>query len=163
MSFFFDSFLFWWQRPVTTPYMRDARTSDARALARLHASAFARGWDMDEFERLLCSPAVRGHVVSSGTKGVVVGFVLSSLVKPEAEILSIAIDGDVRGQGLGAGLLSHHLRRLAAEGITTSFLEVEEGNASALRLYNRHGYEQVGRRKGYYGGTADALLLRRDF
>lgn len=163
MSFFFDSFLFWWQRPVTTPHMRDARANDAPALTHLHSRAFARGWDVDEFERLLCSPSVRGHVVSSGARGVVVGFVLSHLVAPEAEILSIAIADDVRRQGLGAGLLAHHLRRLAAEGVTTSFLEVEEGNGAALRLYGRYGYEQVGRRKGYYGGTADALLLRRDF
>lgn len=162
MSFFFNPFLFWWQRPVIIPHLRDARADDAPALAHLHNRAFARGWDVDEFERLLCSPMVRGHVVSSAARGVV-GFVLSHLVAPEAEILSIAIADDVRRQGLGARLLAHHLRRLSAEGITTSFLEVEEGNSAAQRLYGRYGYEQVGRRKGYYGGTADALLLRRDF
>ncbi len=156
-------FLFWWQRPVTTPFLRDARADDASALAHLHAHSFARGWDTQEFERLLCTPVVRGHVVSSGARGTVVGFVLSNLVAPEAEILSIAISGDVRRQGLGAQLLKHHLHRLAAEGVCTSFLEVEEGNTAALRLYTRMGYEQVGRRKGYYGAGADALLLRRDF
>lgn len=143
--------------------MRDARPDDAAALARLHAHAFARGWDAEEFERLLCAPAVRGHVIRSGCQGGIAGFVLSSLVPPEAEILSITISTQVRRQGLGAQLLRHHLHRLAAEGVATSFLEVEEGNKAALRLYERFGYEQVGRRKGYYGAGADALMLRRDF
>jgi [ribosomal protein S18]-alanine N-acetyltransferase len=45
------------------------------------------------------------------------------------------------------------------------FLEVDEGNAPALRLYSRAGFEQVGRRPGYYAnseGSASALVLRRN-
>jgi ribosomal-protein-alanine N-acetyltransferase len=62
--------------------------------------------------------------------------------------------------------LRHHLGRLAALGAHKVFLEVEEGNASALRLYRRAGFTEVGRRKGYYanptGEPATALVLRRN-
>jgi ribosomal-protein-alanine N-acetyltransferase len=46
------------------------------------------------------------------------------------------------------------------------FLEVDEGNAAARRLYARFGFDNVGRRPAYYpqSGTAGsaALVLRRD-
>lgn len=150
--------------PRRPPAVRDAVIADAGHLAEIHARAFSRGWDREEFERLIAERAVRAHAVSEGPRGAPVGFVLSHVVAPEAEILSIAVRTDRRGRGLGFALLRHHLTRLAAEGVTTSFLEVEETNAAARTLYGRLGYAQVGRRRGYYAaGSADALLLRRDF
>lgn len=150
--------------PPRPPAVREAVAADAGALAQIHARAFRHGWDSAEFERLIAERAVRAHVVGEGPRGAPMGFVLSHVVAPEAEILSVAVRTDRRGRGLGGALLRRHLARLAAEGVTTSFLEVEEGNAAALALYGRLGYVQVGRRKGYYaGGGADALLLRLDF
>lgn len=148
--------------PSAPPAFRAATPADAPELARLHAASFAHGWAVEEFERLLSERAARAHVATGGGKGSLLGFVLSHVVPPEAEILSIAVDESTRKRGIGRDLLSHHLSRLAAEGVTTSFLEVEEGNEAALKLYARIGYQQVGRRKGYYRGT-DALLFRRDF
>lgn len=150
--------------PAPAPHLRDARPQDAARLAELHAAAFRRGWGQDEFERLLSERAVRAHVVSEGPRGQLLGFVISHMVPPEAEVLSIAVLGDRRGQGFGRMLLKHHLSRLASEGVTTSFLEVDETNVAAVRLYDAFGYEVVGRRRGYYAeGAADALMLRRDF
>ena len=46
------------------------------------------------------------------------------------------------------------------------FLEVDEDNTAASRLYDRAGFREVGRRPGYYPGAggkaAAALVLRRD-
>ena len=56
--------------------------------------------------------------------------------------------------------------QLAGLAIRTVFLEVEEGNKPALRLYARAGFREVGRRPEYYaqasGAAATALVLRRD-
>ncbi len=146
------------------PYVREASERDIAHLAGIHAAAFARGWDHQEFERMLAQKSVRAHVVCEGAGGAPQGFVLSHVVAPEAEILSIAIAGPARGRGLGRALLEHHLGRLAGEGVTTSFLEVDEANAAAIRLYEGLGYAVVSRRRGYYGDSGhDALLLRRDF
>ncbi|MFG1299593.1 ribosomal protein S18-alanine N-acetyltransferase [Xanthobacter sp. V3C-3] len=149
--------------PPRPPLLRPAAAADIPHLAALHARAFARGWEPEEFERLLADRAVRGHVACEGPRRPPAGFILSHVVAPEAEVLTVAVVTDRRRRGIGRALLSHHLARLASEGVTTSFLEVEEGNRPALALYERLGYREVGRRRGYYAGGADALLLRLDF
>jgi [ribosomal protein S18]-alanine N-acetyltransferase len=85
-------------------------------------------------------------------------------VRDEAEILSVAVTSSKRGKGLAQRLLDLNLRRLAGLGARTVFLEVDENNVPARRLYRRAGFRDVGRREGYYPegqGTA-ALILRRD-
>lgn len=149
--------------PPHPPLLRDAVSADIPHLAGLHARAFARGWEPEEFERLLVDRAVRAHVAVEGPRRPPAGFIISHVVAPEAEVLTVAVVTDRRGRGIGRALLTHHLARLASEGVTTSFLEVEEGNRPALALYARLGYREVGRRRGYYSGGADALLLRLDF
>jgi len=82
------------------PQVRAATTADAAALALIHAGAFHRGWDAAEFERLLADRCAHAHVLHFGATSAPQGFILSHLVPPEAEILSIALAGPVRGKGL---------------------------------------------------------------
>jgi ribosomal-protein-alanine N-acetyltransferase len=152
---------------ITRLFAREAAVSqagpaDARALAALHASSFHRGWSEDEFERLLSDRHVVAHRATAGTA--LAGFILSRIVQDEAEILSIAVASARRGRGLARQLLDINLRRLAALGARSVFLEVEEGNVSARRLYRRAGFQEVGRRETYYAPErgAAALVLRRD-
>ncbi len=90
-----------------------------------------------------------------------VGFVVSRIAADQAEILSIAVASDFRGAGLARRLLDVHLRRLAGYGVATVFLEVDEHNAPARRLYAGFGFAKVGRRESYYAAAAAALVLRR--
>ena len=146
------------------PQLSEAGPRDAAALARLHGVSFRRGWSEDEFERLLIDRNVTAHRAS--IDGKLIGFVISRLIPPEAEILSIAVAASQRGRGLAHRLLDLHLRRLAGLGARTVFLEVDEHNEPARRLYRRFGFADAGRRPGYYQrgdvSGAAALVLRRD-
>jgi ribosomal-protein-alanine N-acetyltransferase len=144
------------------PVLSEAGPGDARAFAALHAVAFHRGWTEEELEHLLSDRNVVAHRANAG--GGLAGFILSRLVQDEAEILSVAVAGSERGKGLAGQLLTLNLRRLAGLGARTVFLEVDEGNTPALRLYRRAGFRQIGRRPGYYPSSenAAALVLRRD-
>ena len=141
-----------------------AHPRDAPALAALHAASFSRGWSEHEFEQLLTDRNVLADRAASGR--VTVGFILSRRAADEAEILSVAVARTWRGRGLARRLLDLHLRRLAGLGLRTVFLEVDEDNAPARRLYARAGFCEVGRRPGYYAGvngnSTAALVLRRD-
>ena len=146
------------------PVLSEARTQDAAALAALHAAAFRRGWSEDELERLLIDKTVIAHRAMVGRT--LAGFIISRLAAGEAEILSVAVAPARRGRGLARKLLDLHLRRLAGLGATAVFLEVDEDNAPARRLYDRARFRDVGRRPAYYARNgappAAALVLRRD-
>lgn len=148
------------------PAILEARFNDASAIASVHSLSFLHGWSESEVERLLSDKATIGHVARlNGGSGPIVGFVLSHRVLDEAEILTIAVASKARGKGVAEKLLSRHMGRLASLGVGKLFLEVDEKNTAARKLYARAGFREVGRREGYYRrpeGNAAALTMRRD-
>jgi [ribosomal protein S18]-alanine N-acetyltransferase len=156
----FISRLFSWLFGRAKPSFTDARPADAAAIAAIHAASFQRGWSEYEIRRLLIESNVVAHRVTIGRTPI--GFIVSRLAAGEAEILSVAIAPAWRRRALARPLLDLHLRRLAGLGVRSVFLEVDEHNVPACRLYRRAGFGEVGRRQGYYQGGATALVLRRD-
>jgi len=146
------------------PTLSEASSRDAAAIAALHAASFRRGWSEQEVEGLLTDRHVVAHRAMAGAR--MAGFIMSRLVIDEAEILSVAVAAARRGRGLARNLLNLHLRRLAGLGARTVFLEVDEHNEAAIRLYHRAGFREISRRPNYYptadGKSAAALVLRRD-
>lgn len=151
-----------WSSPQAV--VEPATLRDAVTLSQIHGASFHRGWGESEFESMLSERNTLVHRLRMGRK--TIGFAVSRMGADEAEILSIAVAESHRGRGLSTNLLLTHLGHLAAQGIRTVFLEVEENNQPARRLYERAGFSVVGRRERYYrqgGGEAlDALLMRRD-
>jgi len=147
-----------------TPSLSEASRRDAEAIAALHAASFHRGWSEVEVEGLLGERNVVAHRAASGRA--LAGFIMSRCAADEAEILSVAVARARQGRGLARALLDLHLRRLAGLGCRAVFLEVDENNRAAIRLYDRAGFREVSRRANYYpaagGKAAAALVLRRD-
>jgi ribosomal-protein-alanine N-acetyltransferase len=93
--------------------------------------------------------------------GEAIGFVVARVVGPVAEIETIAIAGNAQGYGFGSSLLLAALGALRLAGAEEVELEVRASNGAALRLYERAGFGEVGRRRGYYREPVeDAVLLR---
>ena len=152
----------WWSGG--TAIVEPATSRDAARLAQLHGASFHRGWGEGEFEAMLRERNTLVHRLRLGRK--IIGFAASRMAADEAEILSIAVDERHRGRGLSRNLLLTHLGHLAGMGVRTIFLEVEENNQPARKLYERLGFAVVGRRERYYkqsdGEQLNALLMRRD-
>jgi ribosomal-protein-alanine N-acetyltransferase len=156
----------WLKRLLSSPEpaVEPARPRDARKLSQLHADSFHRGWSENEFEQLLAERNTMTHRLRAGNE--TIGFIISRLAADEAEILSVAIDSAWRGRGLSRQLLQTHLGHLAGHGIRSVFLEVEENNLPAVKLYQRYGFQVIGRREQYYrepsGQLLSALVMQRD-
>ena len=143
-------------RPLESRWFADA--------ARLHGRFFARAWGVSDFEELVRDRQVVADGAFDGPGKTCFGFAISRFAAPEAELLSIAVEPRFQGRGVGQRLLSTHFSRLAAQGVREVFLEVEQGNAPAVHLYERFGFAKVGERAGYYpktdGTRATALVMR---
>ncbi len=133
----------------------------AVALAEVHAAAFDAPWSAHAFRELFASPGVAALAAMAGQK--LVGFVLARVVCDEAEVLTLAVRPQMRRAGLATALTQGISAAAEALGAGVLWLEVAEDNAPALGLYRRCGFEQAGRRPGYYAGPppVDALVMRR--
>jgi [ribosomal protein S18]-alanine N-acetyltransferase len=91
-----------------------------------------------------------------------IGYGVMSVAAGEAQILNICIDPEMQGHGLGRRLLQHLIAEAGRRSADTLFLEVRESNQAAAALYASAGFNELGRRRGYYpakGGREDALVL----
>lgn len=93
-----------------------------------------------------------------------VGFALISQVVDESELLDIAIAPQCQGRGWGELLLDFAIEHLNST-IRGMFLEVRASNHSAIALYEKRGFAEVGLRRNYYPtakGSEDAILMVLD-
>jgi [ribosomal protein S18]-alanine N-acetyltransferase len=64
-----------------------------------------------------------------------------------------------RRAGVGRALLTAAMAMLGESGAKQLFLEVEEGNDAAVKLYRSLGATAIGRRARYYEHAADAAIF----
>jgi ribosomal-protein-alanine N-acetyltransferase len=99
-----------------------------------------------------------GYLVAE-LEGSVVGHAVASDAGDDAELQRIAVDPAYRRRRLASDLLAAVEARAAADGATRLLLEVREDNATAAAFYEAQGFEEVGRRPGYYRDGATAVVL----
>jgi len=138
-----------------------ARRDDIVAITEIEREAFSDPWSARSFRDALEHPAVYfGCARSDG--GVVLGYVVAWFVADEGEIANLAVSPAGWGGGIGRALLDAALAEAVLRRIDSVYLEVRDSNERARRLYQSRGFEEVGRRRGYYRRPVeDAIVLRR--
>lgn len=155
-------------RPDDSARILAAGALDAPVIAALQNDAFPdQPWSGDEIATLVQGPGALALLAAGRAYGEVMplGYVLARIAGDEAEILSLAVIGEARRQGLGRRLLVRTLEEAARGGAHRIYLEVAADNVAATALYRAAGFETVGRRHGYYASgrdqAADALVMAR--
>ena len=83
-------------------------------------------------------------------------------IPPELEILRLGVHPNWRKQGLAEFLLTHLEIYAKTEKIAAIWLEVHEDNKSAISLYRKLNYKEIGSRNNYFcNPPGDALLLKK--
>jgi ribosomal-protein-alanine N-acetyltransferase len=138
---------------------------DLTRVHQLDQICFSAPWPLRAFRyELQDNPVSRQWVaeVKAGEGGppVVIGMIVTWLVVGEVHIATLAVDPDWRRSGIALRLVCTALQAGLSERAAAATLEVRAGNLAAQRLYDRLGFQVVGRRPGYYADNAeDALLL----
>lgn len=138
--------------------LRLMQPDDLADVVALEQKAFTHPWSLQLYIDALQSYECWMMFVD----GQHVGHGVISQVLDEGHLLNIAIAIEHQGQGLGLHLLEHLMRRASERGCVECFLEVRASNSPAYRLYERYGFNEIGRRRNYYptlDGHEDALVM----
>ena len=80
----------------------------------------------------------------------------------QADVVTLAVNPAHCGQGTGTALLTALVDEAEKRGYAEVLLEVREDNPRARQLYLRHGFTEVGIRRGYYQPSGvDAVVMRK--
>jgi len=80
----------------------------------------------------------------------------------QADVVTLAVTPARWGKGTGAALLMTLVDEAEKRGYEEVMLEVRKDNPRARRLYLRHGFAEIGVRRGYYQPSGvDAVVMRK--
>ncbi len=137
---------------------RQMTQDDADAVAAIEEKSFAMPWKRDDFWREATNELAT-YIVGE-LDGKIIAYAGAWVSFNQAEVMSVAVDPDFRGQGVGTLLFGELIKAVKARGATAITLEVRPSNTAAIKLYKNFGLKSVGRRKGYYlDNGEDALIM----
>ena len=140
--------------------IRDARRDDLPELEYLESKCFSLPWTLEQIESQLPDDQHIFLVADDGSK--IIGYVGMMYVLDEGYISNVAVAPDARRCGVGSSLIDELLSLAAELSLAFVTLEVRESNAPAISLYERKGFQKIGRRNKYYDlPTEDAILMTK--
>lgn len=150
--------------PPTETTLRPLGADDLAALIALEQAGQAAPWTPNQLADALGDSETR--VIGAEREARLVGHAVVVRLPFEAELQAILVADDLRRQGVAARLLEALIETARGWGSERLLLEVRAGNAPAIGLYRRAGFNEDGRRRGYYPPLAgrereDALLMSR--
>lgn len=149
---------------VRAPWLtrRPMTVRDLDAVLAIETGTYGFPWSRGNFVDSLAA----GHVAELLLEaGAVIGYIVAMHGVDEMHLLNITITPAWQGQGHGSVLLAALADKARERGLARVLLEVRAGNTRARALYARHGYVEIGLRRGYYPavqGREDAVVMRLD-
>lgn len=133
----------------------------AFVLYELDLHFFPTPWSFDSWKDLFINQ--QGFLVLLKRNDSIIGFCLFDTVVADsfAYLLKILIIPNERSKGRAKVLLNEALRNLDADRFSRYFLEVEEDNLSAIRLYLGSGFKTIHIKKHFYGENRSALIMTK--
>ena len=141
--------------------LRAAEPADIPAIIQIErAAALAAHWTESAYSAMFTSNAPRRVVLlAEDREDRLCGVVVARIAADECELENIVVLSKQMRQGIGSRLLQTLLQTVRARGIRRISLEVRESNNAARGLYEKLGFQQEGRREGYYSAPQEAAVL----
>jgi len=134
---------------------------DLSAIESIELRAYPTPWSRSMFASELAKPtsiclgAFEGHEL--------VGYVINSRYVDAWHVMNVAVEPEHQGRGIATSLLERLFELTHDDERRGYTLEVRVSNESAIRLYEKLGFESRGIRRGYYtDNREDALIMWRD-
>ena len=138
--------------------IRAMQAEDLEAVVRTESQIFSRPWSRKGFEDALQQEETIYLVAYE--KETLAGYCGLLQSFDEADITNVAVAEKFRSKGVATELLEQLFLRGYERGIENFTLEVRVGNAAAIHLYEKLGFERSGIRPNFYEKPKeDALIM----
>ena len=128
----------------------------------LERECFSMPWSETMLEDSLYDSNA-SFIVAEDEEGNILGYAGLHAVLDEGYIDNIAVEEAARRHGVASALLDVFCR-FAEVNLAFLTLEVRKSNAAAIALYEKHGFQMAGLRKGFYQRPReDAVIMTRYF
>lgn len=137
--------------------LRLATQDDVDALLQIDAQSHHATWTAAHFQTACTSEHDTVLLLENDTE--VMAFIVWQRVLDEMELHLIATAPAYRQQGHASTLMREMLQAACTHATQRILLEVRANNVNAQALYAKHGFQPIARRKNYYDGTEDAIIM----
>jgi ribosomal-protein-alanine N-acetyltransferase len=139
--------------------IRPLTYADLTQVIAVERRAFTTPWSLAMFVLELSKPS--GVCLAAFVEGRLAGYLVCSRYDTVWHVMNVAVDPDLRGEGIGTALLERLIEEVGDPAARYT-LEVRTSNAGAIRLYERFGFRAAGLRRRYYQDNGeDALIMWR--
>jgi ribosomal-protein-alanine N-acetyltransferase len=139
--------------------MRSMQAADLARILEIENLAYSFPWTLSLFKDCLRF----GYTAEVLVLEQIIAYGFMSIAADEAQILNIGVHPKWQGCGYGGQMLERLLDIANLKGVQSVFLEVRISNQTAIHLYDKIGFKQIGIRRDYYRngdkGREDALVL----
>lgn len=136
---------------------RNMSADDLENVATLEKNVFSDAWTKQGICETFCQN--QAFITIAELDGAVVGYCIIYYVMDEGEIARIAVDENVRRQGVGRGLLNYVCECCKEKNIERLLLDVRESNVGARAFYERYEFTVDGIRKNFYENPKENAVL----
>jgi ribosomal-protein-alanine N-acetyltransferase len=147
--------------PATEPVLRDLTAVRLDAVMAIEVAAYPFPWSRGNFIDSIAAGHVARVLLDAG--GAVHGYFVAMGGVDEMHLLNITVAPAAQGRGHARRMMAALIAQCRAESAHALWLEVRESNERARSIYQRMGFVQQGRRKGYYpapfGRREDAIVM----
>jgi ribosomal-protein-alanine N-acetyltransferase len=149
-------------------FFRDYQDTDLEAMFQLDEACFAEEFRFDRESMREFAEEQNAIVrVAQNVCGEIIGFVIVHVERVvsgwRAYVVTLDVAAECRQRGLARRLMREVEACTMAAGARWMQLHVFTGNAGAIRLYERLGYERISRQKDFYGEAGlDAFVYGKE-
>ncbi|MGM0396891.1 MAG: ribosomal protein S18-alanine N-acetyltransferase [Bacillota bacterium] len=141
--------------------LREMTEEDIEEVLKIERATFSTPWSEESFRKEIMENVLAMYIVAE-VDGKIVGYGGLWKILDEGHITNVAVRKDHRGKGIGDALVMGIVDYCEKSGIPNITLEVRESNKVARSLYKKYGFEDAGRRPGYYtDNKEDAIIMWR--
>src|SRR6201990_883846 len=148
-----------------TVRLRETKRADMPAVMTLERELFPEdAWTPEMFAAEFAQPPSRRLYLVAEAGNALIGYAgMMFTGGSQADVATLAVAPARWGEGTGTALLLALVDEADKRGYDEVLLEVREDNPRARRVYLRHGFTEVGIRRGYYQPSGvDAVVMRKE-